>query len=1015
MQYIYHFHRNILYVLSLDTFKNIYFFFPHIYQIMDMKCMSITVLIILSSDSMSLVYLSSSDLFVDAGIIAYWGNKMLISCILLFGILSWALTMAGQGPSQKVNHSPPVDESDGVNLAHDSISPPQELLPGSPVQGFVAPQQPQAELPSNEVHPLLAYPVYMSEAAIEQQIIKLSFGVYEEPDYLKFAASLAISDPEVKALVAKLDGRPKLRLALDRLCASVPVMDLFWRSRTQLPTASQYELVLPFIGCLLGNGSFAKSLRPGMIKVSVIFLFLVSGVASTEMTNDIDGVRYRLINEDLFLLVSSQVTHQQVVKTEESIDLKGFSDLLGNLDTLQDTIQELNSFQQSHLNCWDINKEIRDDMSAVFDLVRNGTTNDVVIQSHDHDYNILIRLRLNKLECIMDFSEVAMNRLLLNHGKRQPSMIQHLAAYSNIPPPFTDNGKQCLKTGLLSGGNYYYEQIYKYDEQFEVGFPSHERCALTCKVKHERFQLEIMVSGNTTLNDCDHFTLSTYNHTCFIGHNKTDLRRVKARLGYKVYKDPIGLFESSSVSGGNNCLPEELVSSPMVLFEGRLVNISDLCSFGLQKFHLSDYKFKCSGLHGLLSRPIQQLRHELGTYFFHIQLASKNFKVPSVAKRTPLLGLPAIASNLLKVGSQLKPVVLGLLKSHAVSGSLKYLGKYLSGSLKLPTSFVSQKEEHISPIFNANSFDINKFLTDYAKYVNISYDMLVDNYPVYLNQLLLKKSQLINNFNQLLLLTRPLLNSTRAFLQNEDYLYTYLISSTTLTRQFIVTRTATLKNESYNSVIPISAAHFFNDSFWSTNSISGNGLSRCLVSLLRFSEDAVVRNCVDKVGKIRITANVLRVNHFFENRFSYLLVLNEKGVVEVITGQDVSLLTCGGFCILYTNRCHTINLNGELLVAADMSVQDTGILSPPQFLINKNYVLIKPSQAASIFTVDNIQTSAIMAIVLFVIFVCVGRWCGASCTGCEGNGYFGSVRKEYILLRRGERNIDENKEMATKL
>ena len=61
------------------------------------------------------------------------------------------------------------------------------------------------------------------------------------------------------------------------------------------------------------------------------------------------------------------------------------------------------------------------------------------------------------------------------------------------------------------------------------------------------------------------------------------------------------------------------------------------------------------------------------------------------------------------------------------------------------------------------------------------------------------------------------------------------------------------------------------------------------------------------------------------------------------------------------------------------------------------------------------QTSAIMAIVLFVIFVCVGRWCGASCTGCEGNGYFGSVRKEYILLRRGERNIDENKEMATKL
>ena len=330
--------------------------------------------------------------------------------------------------------------------------------------------------------------------------------------------------------------------------------------------------------------------------------------------------------------------------------------------------------------------------------------------------------------------------------------------------------------------------------------------------------------------------------------------------------------------------------------------------------------------------------------------------------------MPAIASNLLKVGSQLKPVVLGLLKSHAVSGSLRYLGKYLSGSLKLPTSFVSQKEEHISPIFNANSFDINRFLTDYAKYVNISYDMLVDNYPVYLNQLLLKKSQLINNFNQLLLLTRPLLNSTRAFLQNEDYLYTYLISSTTLTRQFIVTRTATLKNESYNSVIPISAAHFFNDSFWSTNSISGNGLSRCLVSLLRFSEDAVVRNCVDKVGKIRITANVLRVNHFFENRFSYLLVLNEKGVVEVITGQDVSLLTCGGFCILYTNRCHTINLNGELLVAADMTVQDTGILSPPQFLVNKNYVLVIPSQAASILTVDNVQTSAIMAIVLFVIF-----------------------------------------------
>ena len=57
-----------------------------------------------------------------------------------------------------------------------------------------------------------------------------------------------------------------------------------------------------------------------------------------------DGGKYSIINDDLFLMISSPVLHETLVKTEEHIELDGFVDLMSKIEILENYIFKLADF-----------------------------------------------------------------------------------------------------------------------------------------------------------------------------------------------------------------------------------------------------------------------------------------------------------------------------------------------------------------------------------------------------------------------------------------------------------------------------------------------------------------------------------------------------------------------------------------------------------------------------------------------------------------------------------------------
>ena len=749
------------------------------------------------------------------------------------------------------------------------------------------------------------------------------------------------------------------------------------------------------------------------------FLLLFPGAIGVQVKSDVvdldEGGKYSIINDDLFLMISSPVLHETLLKTEEHISLSGFVHLMKKIGKLEDDISELKLFKQEHISCFEINAEYHYDLNDVFDMVRSKRVNSALIKSYDKSYYIMVQRDHMSITCNVDFSKQQMASMLLNSGQRSANSLQFFPGHKNSPPPFNDGGLQCLRQGLFSTSYYSSDQLYTDYSVIinSIGFPAQERCSMVCHNRHQRYEFEKKHIGKVNFTDCQFFTVASFNDTCMLGSHEKDLSEVKIeRYSWKSYKDAKGAFEASSFTGGPNCLPEDIRSDPRAIFNGVLVNVSDLCSFSREKFDMKSMKYQCGGLFLLLSHPINNLKLEMKNYLFHLRMKTGNYELRNIKRRSPIIGFGLIASKLVSIGKAVKPVVLGVLRSTATKNALMGLGRFVTDNMKRPTSYVSNRDRTFSnPAVNGDILNIETILEDYKQYVEISYQQLVTNYPLVISQLLLQKAKLFNSINSLLMTSQPLFNTTKDFLNGKDYLFTYQISNNVLVRQFVITQKKSVSNGSYTSLIPLESRLFYNESFWNVNSVSGDGLSKCLVALMSYTrssgDEEVTRNCVKKNGRVLITHQVFRLDHFFGDGISYVLIFNKPGMIEVISDSSVILLQCHGFCVVKFSLQHTINLNGVQLIGATMSSLPGIKVNIPLVMVNRRQVMVEPLEQTIFLTVDNVQTVVLGLILLGITFALLVRWCGGRINiSFTNRNNYNLLKKKSFSRRMSRRQTD---------
>ena len=168
---------------------------------------------------------------------------------------------------------------------------------------------------------------------------------------------------------------------------------------------------------------------------------------------------------------------------------------------------------------------------------------------------------------------------------------------------FESQGSQCLLEGVLYDQGSSHSR-YDYDREIHVSEPALEKCSDICKamnVKHQYAnKINQLTASNLTLFDCQLFTYSLSNATCWIKYNAE--RQIFRNI------EKYTTFDGLSVSGDYNCKSKYSKGFPQILVNNEVIDARKVCHFAPKTMMFKDMLYRCFGLYNELLFPLNQLQ-----------------------------------------------------------------------------------------------------------------------------------------------------------------------------------------------------------------------------------------------------------------------------------------------------------------------------------------------------------------------------------------------------------------------
>ena len=153
---------------------------------------------------------------------------------------------------------------------------------------------------------------------------------------------------------------------------------------------------------------------------------------------------------------------------------------------------------------------------------------------------------------------------------------------------FSQNNNKCIQHGLSVriGKNFH----TLYTAAFGLGTAGLETCARICKARNARFtpdtELSKLVFSNKTLIDCQGWTFTLFNSTCFLAE-AWDTHKVITGMDYT---SQIGKV---AVTGRPHCVSNLDSSEPLLQVNGSLISANLMCTFSKFQLVLVTHRWHC--------------------------------------------------------------------------------------------------------------------------------------------------------------------------------------------------------------------------------------------------------------------------------------------------------------------------------------------------------------------------------------------------------------------------------------
>ena len=825
---------------------------------------------------------------------------------------------------------------------------------------------------------------------------------YDERKGRETLTSLVEMNSDVDELISKGPLSSELKQHVNVVSLRYPGLNLFWHSKhvTKISPDKFHEL-FPYIGCLTRSNEHEKEriLRPSFLKVNIVVFLIISCVNSQQIPQ-LPETNFKISNE--FLFVQSVLYKHEVVDFTEIFDFSVLDEMNSILQSFKKRSESFKTYKLDHAKCFNVgySPDLIDDLTTVQQLASNRSLNNLVLNHFENyagntnEYVLVLRLdSRGAYECIIDYSATKASFLLSANMFRLPPAYKHnLSKYRDkMINSFEAQGTQCLSEGLLYDKKSSHSR-YDYDMEISVSEPAVERCSDICSSMNIKYmyagKINQLTSSNLSVADCQLFSYALGNATCYIKNSasRQDFRNV----------EKWSTFDGLAVTGSNNCISRYSKGFPQILVNDQLQDARKICIFAPKTVMFEDRLFQCLGLYNELLFPLNQLQLKLDTFVRQLKgnFGHKNMKM----KRSAFGSIAGfILQNILKAAGFEGMHNIGFFPDmtkqilNVISNSLKTIGHFNKIILKNNADTILIQSNLTSIISALGNFE-KIFKLD----MKLNYNKILGTFRKQMDDVIRFYSELISNPN-------PYLNSTKIFVKDSNYLYTFSVIGNTISRQFVKTYASKFKNATSLSLIPLTIPFFNEPLFWKS-AIKGGALqneNRCLIALLKTNVESynkIRATCTgDRISRIELSKDIFVIKHQFGSIQGSLLVINKYAIIEISCLSSMLIDNCLGFCVFAVSDECQIIVNSELIRESNKIAASFA----PKTILNRNSSLIMIPSVEKNMSEDEIQYVLIAFVSLGLIGILIIQ-ISCICCNCKKKIAYGPVSNKEDIINQKE-------------
>ena len=747
-------------------------------------------------------------------------------------------------------------------------------------------------------------------------------------------------------------------------------------------TGMQYDSLIR-----LAYQATCKQMCQGLKKVNIMLILIQ--LFSTTMALNIETHQESVV-------ISSNLKETKLIATAEVFPLTSLAIFKNELIKILNDSKKLSDYHLATLPC---KNEDLDDLISILKIAKQRRFERVRINSMEKDEKnsftvALVKNQFQEYQCIITFTKEYTNSLMnqnpfRRHITDQTEINNYLTHLQNLYK--NDLEQSCIKHGM------------RYDKKYRVAFktdnPGIESCSLSCLSQSKNYVTASNGQNYMNLPACLPRTLTTNfscvpfgprdetpcifwafdlkTQDCFLMTQQADINDLYTYYNYK-----------TAVTGAVDCQHDGMGKEVFIKINNKTENAFEHCLFSGQRFDNIPLHTRCAMKAREIERPLETLLNQL-IYFTKVFNSTHQIKLNQRPKRSIS---PALIQTLKKIAISQAPNIVNTLVAGFGKNSKQVLE--LTQTKLTNAGFQATKITDKSLTFQHKPFNY----TQVAQYFDRLQEITLKGKQVEIRKAIDRLSseffRLKNYLLELMTGSAPILQRTKDFIKDNNYVFFSHLRKDDIIRYFFITQQDEGKTTRFVTVFPINYNNFGKMQHYQQGILSANNNNECLRGILQNNnmQDMVADETCSKQKVKRFAKNIMIAQHALGQENITIISIKDSGFIELYCRNFTQMLTTNKLLILAIPQTCSVIINHQQV----------------QTIINKEsnfepQILYQETDKTSITLIAQpwAIASSCLAIITTLIVIALWRW-NKTCKS----------RPNYLInIKRKNKEPEENLEL----